>query len=137
MSILRTACSLLALCLFALVPLACGPAPDGGQADWYGIDQYLYYTLNDCWKAAVRFEWFRDEEGTRVGLNRPSNPNTPPFAGSFYSLSFGVNWTPTENLIVRPEVRVDWYDGNPATQPFDDGLDDSQVLVGFDAILRF
>ena len=112
-------------------------APDGGQADWYGIDQYLYYTINDDWKAGLRFEWFRDEDGTRVGLSRPSNPNNPPLPGSFYSLSLGANWTPTANLIVRPEIRADWYDGSAATLPYDDGTDSSQIMLGFDAILRF
>ena len=110
---------------------------NGERADWYGIDQYLYYTINDRWKAGMRFEWFRDEEGTRVGLNRPSNPNVPGFTGDFYSLSTGVNWTPNKNLIIRPEIRADWYDGGAATQPFQDGNKDSQLLLGIDAILLF
>ena len=84
----------------------------------------------------MRFEWFRDEEGTRVGLNRPSNPNKPPFAGNFYSLSFGVNYAPTNYLVFRPELRADWFDGPSASQPFDDGSDDNQFMLGFDAILR-
>ena len=84
----------------------------GESPYWYGIDQYLYYTINDCWKAGLRFEWFRDEDGTRVGLNRPSNPNNPPFVGDFYSLSFGVNWQPRTNFMLRPEIRTDWYDGD-------------------------
>ena len=112
-------------------------APDGGQADWYGIDQYLTYTVNDCTKVGLRFEWFRDEEGTRVGLNRPSNPNKPSFIGNFYSLSLGVNWTPMENLIIRPELRADWTDVASANLPFDDGNDDSQFMLGLDAIARF
>ncbi len=112
-------------------------APNGEQADWYGIDQYLYYTLNNRWKAGARFEWFRDEEGTRVGLNRPSNPNTPPLAGNFYSLSLGVNWTPSKNVMLRPEIRADWYEGNAVRLPYNDGTDDSQFMLGFDAILRF
>ncbi len=97
----------------------------------------MYYTLNDCWKAGLRFEWFRDEEGTRVGLNRASNPNDPPFAGDFYSLSAGLNWHPGTNVIIRPEIRADWYDGNAVRQPFDDGQDDSQLMLGVDAILMF
>jgi hypothetical protein len=110
---------------------------DRGTAYWYGIDQYLYYTINDCWKAGMRFEWFRDEDGTRVGLNRPSNPNNPPYAGDFYSLSFGVNWKPTANFTVRPEIRADWYDGDSHRLPYDDGADSSQLLLGLDAILQY
>jgi hypothetical protein len=112
-------------------------APGGGQADWYGVDQYLYYTINDCWKAGVRVEWFRDEEGTRVGLNRASNPNNPPFPGNFSSLSFGLNWSPTRNVTLRPEVRADWYGGNATRQPFDDGTKDTQLMIGLDAILLY
>ena len=52
-----------------------------------------------------------------------------------YSLSLGVNWSPCRNLMFRPEVRWDWFDG--IGLPFDDGADDSQFLVGMDAIWRF
>jgi hypothetical protein len=112
-------------------------ALDGDTAYWYGIDQYLYYNINDCWKAGMRFEWFRDEDGTRVGLNRPSNPNKVPYIGNFYSVTAGVNWLPTDNLIVRPEIRYDWFDGDQVRQPYDDGTDSSQLLLGIDAILVF
>jgi hypothetical protein len=37
------------------------------SAEWYGINQYLFYTINDCWKAGMRVEWFRDDDGVRVG----------------------------------------------------------------------
>ena len=94
-------------------------------------------SVDDCWMAGLRFEWFRDEDGTRVGLNRPSNPNTPSFAGNFYSISCGVNWTLTDNFVLRPELRADWYEGNAARLPYDDGTDDSQFLLGLDAILLF
>jgi len=109
----------------------------GATAYWYGIDQYLYYRINDCWRTGLRFEWFRDEDGTRVGLNRPSNPNKPPFVGSFYSLSAGLNWTPCTNLTLRPEIRADWFNGNQAIGPYDDGASNSQLLLGFDAIYMF
>ena len=112
-----------------------GGAADGSDADWYGVDQYLYYTINDRWKAGARFEWFRDEEGTRVGLNRRSNLNNPPFVGNFYSLSAGENWTPTSNLIVRPELRWDSFDG--AGLPYADGAEDNQFLLAADVIWRF
>lgn len=109
----------------------------GGDAYWYGVDQYLYYHLTDSLKGGARFEWFRDEDGTRVGLNRTRNPNIPPFQGNFYSASLGMNWTPSSNVIVRPEIRYDWFDGGVARQPFGDGQNDHQFLIGLDAIVRF
>jgi hypothetical protein len=111
-------------------------APSGGQAKWYGIDQYLAYAVNDCTKVGFRFEWFRDDDGTRVGLNRTSNPNSAPFIGDFYSLSFGANWAPNDRLIVRPELRSDWFDGASASRPYNDASDDDQFTFGFDVILR-
>lgn len=102
---------------------------------WYGIDQYLYYELTQTVKVGGRFEWFRDDDGVRLGLSRPSNPNKGPYVGDMYSLSLGVNWKPYSNLIVRPEVRWDWFEGTGL--PFNDGADDQQFLVGMDAVLRF
>lgn len=110
-------------------------AVGGGPAMWYGIDQYLYFKLADRLRAGARFEWFRDEEGTRVGLNRPSNPNKPPFPGSFYSATLGLNWSPLCNLMIRPEARWDWFDGQG--RPYNDGRRDSQFLLGLDVILLF
>jgi hypothetical protein len=107
----------------------------GDSANWYGIDQYLFYKLSETLALGARVEWFRDEDGVRIGLNRPSNPNKPPFIGSMYSVSGGVNWSLSDTLIVRPEVRWDWFDG--AGLPFDDGADDSQFLVGTDVIWSF
>jgi hypothetical protein len=112
--------------------------PSGGRADWYGIDQYLYYTLNDCWKVGARFEWFHDQNGTRAGLNRPQNPNVAPFTGNFYSLSCGLNYSPCENLVIRPELRADWFSQDGTNRlPYSDGTDDTQFMLGVDAILSF
>ncbi len=110
-------------------------AAAGERADWFGIDQYAYYRLNDKWRLGGRFEWFKDEEGTRVGLNRPSNPNNPPFVGNFYSATVGLNYTPCDHFMLRPEMRLDWFEG--AGNPFDDGSATSQSLMGFDAIYMF
>ncbi|MCA9161526.1 MAG: porin [Planctomycetales bacterium] len=107
----------------------------GERADWYGVNQYLYYTIDDCWKLGGRFEWFRDEEGTRAGLNRPSNPNKAPLRGSFYSLTLGLNWTPLPNFALRPEFRADIFDGSAL--PYDDGTSDTQFTIGLDGVVLF
>lgn len=108
---------------------------NGNSAEWYGIDQYLFYTISDKLRAGTRMEWFRDDDGVRIGLNRPSNPNNPPYVGNLYSLSSGLNYSPRSSIMIRPEVRYDWFDG--AGNPFNDNASSSQIVAGLDAILTF
>jgi hypothetical protein len=75
-------------------------------------------------------------EGTRVGLNPPATRTSPPFAGSFYSFSFGANYALTDYLVFRPELRADWFDGASTVHPFQDGSDDNRFMLGFDVIVR-
>ena len=111
-----------------------------GTAEWYGINQYLYYTINDCWRAGGRFEWFRDDDGARVGAVRPGNQNAPfGLAGHFYEVTGGLNWSPRSNLMIRPEVRYDWFDGQSLTGllPFNAGTDTYQFTYAVDMIFQF
>lgn len=110
--------------------------PQGNFARWYGIDQYLYYRVSDKWKVGTRFEWFRDEDGTRVGLNRASNPNNPPLPGNYFSLTGGVNYAPVSNFVVRPEVRWD-FTSDTARPAFNDGRKNNQLLLGCDLIWKY
>ncbi len=122
-----------------------GAPVTGEDAQWYSLVQYFIYTLNPCWSAGLRFEWFRDQDGARVaGIGNLATGHgwdgLPGFAGDFYELSLGLNWRPTPNLVFRPEVRWDWYDGstNLAGQlPFDDGNSDKQFLLGMDLIVTY
>jgi hypothetical protein len=63
------------------------------------------------------------------------NPNFVPFAGSFYSLTGGVNYCLHSNVTIRPEVRYDWFAGG--RNPYNDGQKDNQVLVAINAYLQF
>ena len=104
-----------------------------GDAQWYGIGQYLIRKINDCWSAGGRLEWFSDEDGVRV---------VPGNAGSYFEATVGLNYKPHANLVLRPELRWDWYDGDVAfpalvNHPFNDGRSDSQFAGGFDMILTF
>ncbi len=109
---------------------------DGGTSLWYGIDNYLFYRFTDQVKAGLRFEWFRDDDGTRVsGSPDLRNPNTGSFQGSYYSLSAGINFLPHPNVLIRPEVRSDWYTGDG--RPYDDGKADNQVLLAINLNIRY
>ena len=64
------------------------------------------------------------------------------YAGNFYALTCGLTWRPNANLTFRPEVRWDWYDGEPSAKqgfelPFNDGEEDDQFLFAVDAIVTF
>jgi hypothetical protein len=100
------------------------------NSTWYGINQYLFYELNDCWGAGVRLEWFRDNNGARVIQGN---------VGDYYEVTLGLNWHPSANLVFRPEVRYDWYNGTfgSGAEPFDLGRASDQVAGGFDMILTF
>lgn len=121
-----------------------GAAPN---AEWYGINQYLLYAINEKWSAGMRAEWFRDDDGTRVlglgnldarGWSPPSG--APGFSGHFTALTLGLNWKPKSNIFVRPEVRWDWYDGTTNVAgllPFDAGNSDNQFTFATDVIVTF
>jgi hypothetical protein len=81
--------------------------PGGQQTTWYGVNQYLFYTLSNCCKLGGRFEWFDDNDGARVGTGK----------NDFYAITLGLNYTPNSNVCVRPEIRYDWASDNPAFDP--------------------
>lgn len=103
----------------------------GSDALWVGVVQYLQYDLTDCLATGLRFEWFQDRDGARVAPGKLS--------GNFYALTAGLNWRPIEHLIVRPEIRYDWFGGRyvPGSLPFNDGAKDEQVSGGVDVIVTF
>jgi hypothetical protein len=121
----------------------------GKDARWYGLNQYLFYKVSDCMTYAVRAEWFRDEEGFRVGgflgqTNAGADRGLPTarygYPGSFYEITAGANWKYNANITVRPYVRFDWFSGDsPAAnlRPFNDGNGQSQTLIGFDVVALF
>jgi hypothetical protein len=93
----------------------------------FGINQYLFYTINDCLSWGNRFEWFRDEDGGRIGNG----------IGDYYGATTGINWRPNpeSNLVVRPEVRFDWFEG--AGQPYDNNTKRSLVTAAMNAVWTF
>jgi hypothetical protein len=109
------------------------PRPDSirGNATWYGIDQYLLYKVNPLWAAGLRLEWFHDGNGERV-----RNGLQGGIAGDYFELTAGLNWTPRERLVVRPELRWDWA-ANTDAHPFADGTRDHQLLLAVDMIVNF
>jgi hypothetical protein len=102
----------------------------GVDNQWYELNNYLFYKINDCWSFGGRFEWFQDPQGTRVAAGE---------RGNYYCATGGFNYRPHSNVTIRPEVRYDWFDafaGNVG-QPFNNGTSSTQISGGFDLIFTY
>ncbi len=95
--------------------------------EWYGINQYLFYTMNDAWKLGARYEIFRDEAGTAGGSRIGNGSET------YSAASLGLNWLPHSNVTVRPELRWDWVNEGSGAY----GGNNSLFTMGVDAIFTF
>jgi hypothetical protein len=118
----------------------------GQDASWYGTEQLFTYKLNDKWSAGLRYEWVRDNDGSRIAgvgnvlLTDKGWDGLPGCAGAYNDLSLGLNYRPHPNFTLRPEVRWDWYDGkaNAAGQlPYGSHTERQQFLADMDLIITF
>ncbi|QDU88634.1 hypothetical protein Pla175_20140 [Pirellulimonas nuda] len=82
--------------------------------DSIGVNQYLFYSFNDCLAAGARMEWYK-LDGT-----------------SYQGLTYGLNYKCHSNIIVRPELRHNWTNENDA-----DLADFNQTVFGVDAIFTY
>lgn len=96
----------------------------GGSAYWYGVVGYVGYKVCDMATLNGRVEWFRDDGGSRLGID-----------GNFYEGTIGLSIKPLKdkigsNLTIRPEIRGDYSSKNA----FAGGTKKTQATVAIDAI---
>src|SRR5579872_5605826 len=127
-------------------------AVGGGTSRWYGLNQYLFYVQNERWTWGFNFEWFRDEEGFRVGGFLPIPPATPAnsatrglptnrsgYVGNFFQWTMGPKIQLHKNVFLRPNLRFDLFNGVATTglQPYSDGNKNYQSILGTDLVILF
>ena len=93
--------------------------------DNVGLNQYFLYSVSDCIGLGARVEWWKGD----VLTGYAPHGAVLPAAGSlsYYAATFGVNYRPHANVVLRPEVRVDW---SPAA-------DYDESYFGVDAVVTF
>lgn len=131
------------------------------DAEWYGVNSYLFYDIMENLGVGLRGEWFRDNDGFRVcspgrvaastnvtGTGNalslaagPSNTLATCQPANYFAFTLGMNWKPVKWATIRPNVRYDWVDGtNKATggsyRPFGNNKQD-QFLFSTDVVLTF
>jgi hypothetical protein len=110
----------------------------GENAEWYGLNNYMFMQLTDTIRGGIRSEWFRDDDGSRVLAVGDANPaGAGGFVGDFYQVTCGLNWAPNSNITIRPEMRWDWFDPGAGivARPYDDGTRGGMFTSGIDAIV--
>jgi hypothetical protein len=84
-------------------------APDGSDAQWYGVAGFVKYDFSDLFSAAIRAEYFDDKDGVRI---YSVNKDGDIIGGGVPQIAKEITFTPefrvAKNLIVRPEYRHDW-----------------------------
>src|SRR5262249_11865447 len=101
-----------------------GGTGEADNGEDFEVANYLFYTINDCWKMGTRFEWWKS--------NQVTGEDT-----SFYELTYGFNYKANANLMIRPEVRYDW---TPAQEDVENeqGTDFyNKVSFAVDAIVTY
>ena len=113
-----------------------------GAAEWFGLNQYLFYTFSDRVSFGTRFEWFRDQENFRVLSDRKlnyGNRGGTLNGGDYFNLTFGMNYRFYPGFNFRPELRWDWSnaDGSAIGGPYDDLTEEDQFTLAMDLIMTF
>ena len=86
-------------------------APGNHSWSW---NNYLFYTINDTFKAGMRMEWWKVSSRTMTAFTA------------------GVNIRPTKNFVIRPEIRWQTGDTDNDEAFFGPGLNrGGQTLGGF------
>ena len=94
--------------------------PDGeSSTQLYGVNQYLFYTINDYLSYGSRYEWFKVD------------------GDSIYNITSGLNVRPLENLVFRPEVRYQFGDEDGFAGIGDGTAEVDEYIFGIDAIYTF
>ncbi|MEM9187091.1 MAG: outer membrane beta-barrel protein [Planctomycetota bacterium] len=87
-----------------------------------GINQYLFYTVNDCVAVGSRLEWWKSD------------------GQSFNEITFGLNYRPHANVVIRPEYRYDWTptDGGYGESPTGSGqFRSNESTFGIDMVVTY
>lgn len=93
----------------------------GIAGDSTGYINYLFYEINEKWKAGARYEWYKAD-----GV-------------SYNTFTYGVNYKPTANLTIRPEMRHMWANDpvGAAAVPGIESIYGGADIFGIDAIFKF
>jgi hypothetical protein len=105
---------------------------DGAHTGYYGINQELFYKLNNHWSVGTRYEWLHFYNDALY--DNTDNTDT------VNAITLGLNWKPSSRFTLRPEIR---YDSVKTGTPFNvtrsngNDLKGHQFSFGMSGIVTF
>ena len=93
--------------------------------DNIGINQYLFYTVDDKLSLGGRFEWWKADVTTGYAPHGATLPGGGSV--SYFEATIGANYLLAPNVMLRPEYRYDWSGGASY----------NQGIFGFDLVATF
>ena len=72
-------------------------------AHWWAAVAYVMYDYTDNQQGAFRYEYFDDDDGAKVF-----------WSNSLWTVTYTHNITIHDNLLLRPEIRYNKYNGGTA-----------------------
>ncbi len=95
------------------------------SGNWWAAVGYAMYDFTDNQQGAFRYEYFDDTDGVKG------------FDQSMYTLTYTHNITIAENLLLRPEIRYNKYNGGDSKQIASGGnpnnREDNETIFAFGA----
>jgi hypothetical protein len=102
-----------------------------GLERFYGVYLYNVYHINACWDFNTRIEWYDDVDGHGY-------PGGTGIKNNYEEYTIGVDYHPVTYLQIRPEIRYDAANNNPAFGNADSGhLNKNQVTLAVDCLIKF
>ena len=98
---------------------------DSSGEENLGLNQYLFYTLNDAVSLGARLEWWQGDDIT--GYAPHGGTFTSTGSQDYFEATVGANIKFARNFTLRPELRYDWSDD----------LDYDEAIGGVDLIFTF
>lgn len=102
----------------------------GSKAKWSGLAAYANYQISDPWRVSVRLETFKDDDGSRTGVNLGTGGQT------WKEGTVTVGYAASKSTELRGEIRKDTSD--QAAFAFSDGIArKAQNSLALEAVYKF
>ena len=106
----------------------------GRNAQWWGVAVVANYDFTEQFGVAVRGEYFRDDDGVRVGATDPTDPLQTLVGADLWEATLTLHYKLSDHILTRLEYRYDFSGGDKL---FFGSARDDQNIIQVEVIYMF